>query len=42
MEDYANSVEEIKEIREADREDKLIKTELNKFRKYIATIIKMG
>ena len=34
MEDYANSVEEIKEIRKADRADKLTNTELNEYRKY--------
>ena len=32
MEDYANSVEEIKEIRKADRAEKLTKTELREYR----------
>ena len=34
MEDYANSVEEIKEIRKAERTEKLTKTELKEYRKY--------
>ena len=38
MEDYANSVEQIKEIMKADREDKLTKTELKEYRKYTGKI----
>ena len=38
MEDYANSVEEIKEIRKADRAEKLTKTELKEYRKYTGKI----
>ena len=33
MEDYADSVEEIKEIRKADRTEKLTKAELKDYRK---------
>ena len=33
MEDYANSVEDIKEIRKADRGEKLTKAELKEYRK---------
>ena len=39
MEDYANSVEEIKEIRKAERTEKLTKTELKKYRKYIGKFL---
>ena len=38
MEDYANSVEEIKEIRKADRAEKLTRTELKEYRKYTGKI----
>ena len=38
MEDYANSVGEIKEIRKADRGEKLTKTELKEYRKYTGKI----
>ena len=38
MEDYANSVEEIKEIRKADRAEKLTKAELKEYRKYTGKI----
>ena len=39
MEDYANSVEEIKEIRKVDRAEKLTKTELKEYRKYAGRIL---
>ena len=38
MEDYANSVEEIKEIRKVDRAGKLSKTELKEYRNYTGKI----
>ena len=38
MEDYANSVEENKEIRKADRADRLTKIELKEYRKYTGKI----
>ena len=38
MEDYANSVEEIKEIRKADRDEKLTRAELKEYRKYTGKI----
>ncbi len=38
LEDYANLVEEIKEIRKVDRAEKLTKTELKEYRKYTGKI----
>ena len=38
MEDYADSVEEIKEIRKADRTERLTKAELKEYRKYTGKI----
>merc|ERR1711873_146245 len=38
-EDYANSVEEIKEIRKADRAEKLTRVELKEYRKYTGKIL---
>merc|ERR1712126_518522 len=38
MEDYANLVEEIKEIRKADRDEKLTRAELKEYRKYTGKI----
>merc|ERR1712029_1059042 len=38
MEDYADSVEEIKDIRKADRTEKLTKAELKEYRKYTGRI----
>merc|ERR1712239_15353 len=38
MEDYANLVEEIKEIRKADRAEKLTRAELKEYRKYTGKI----
>merc|ERR1712002_554362 len=38
MEDYANSVEEIKEIRKANRDEKLTRAELKEYRKYTGKI----
>merc|ERR1711873_279605 len=38
MEDYANSVEEIKEIRKGDRNEKLTRAELKEYRKYTGKI----
>merc|ERR1712243_418648 len=38
MEDYVNSVEEIKEIRKANRDVKLTRAELKEYRKYIGKI----
>ena len=38
MEDYTNLVEEIKEIRKADRAEKLTRTELKEYRKYTEKI----
>merc|ERR1711955_149776 len=38
MEDYASSVEEIKEIRKADRAEKLTRAELKEYRKYTGKI----
>ena len=38
MEDYADSVEEIKEIRKADRGEKLTRVELKEYRKYTGKI----
>ena len=38
MEDYADSIEEIKEIRKADRKEKLTKAELKEYRKYTGKI----
>ena len=38
MEDYADSVEEIKEIRKADRTEKLTKAQLTEYRKYTGRI----
>ena len=39
MEDYANSVEEIKEIRKVDRAEKLSRAELKEYRKYTGKIL---
>merc|ERR1712240_581533 len=38
IEDYANSVEEITEIRKADRDEKLTRAELKEYRKYTGKI----
>jgi len=38
MEDYVNSVEEIKEIRKANRDEKLTRAELKEYRKYTGKI----
>merc|ERR1711954_515894 len=38
MEDYADSIKEIKEIRKADRNEKLTTAELKKYRKYTGKI----
>ena len=38
MEDYAESIQEIKEIRKAKREEKLTKAELKEYRKYTGKI----
>jgi len=38
MEDYADSVEEIKEIRKTDRTEMLTKAELKEYRKYTGKI----
>merc|ERR1712240_539306 len=42
MEDYAESIQEIKEIRKAKRDEKLIKAELKKYRKYTGKISRLA